>query len=63
MTLFPRVVEVLKERDAEDIVVFGGGVIPDSDVPKLHAAGLARIFTPGAPLSEIAAWVDGALPD
>lgn len=63
MTLFPRVVEVLKEREAEDIVVFGGGVIPDADVPTLKAAGLARIFTPGAPLGEIAEWVDATLPD
>ena len=58
MTLFPRVVELLRERDAGDIVVFGGGIIPDEDIPKLQELGLARIFTPGAPLSEIAEWVD-----
>ncbi len=58
MTLFPRVVELLRERDAGDIVVFGGGIIPDEDIPKLQQLGLARIFTPGAPLSEIAEWVD-----
>ena len=63
MTLFPRVVEVLAERDADDIVVFGGGVIPDADVPRLQEAGLAQIFKPGAGLSEIAQWVDEALPD
>ena len=63
MTLFPRVVEVLSERNADDIVVFGGGVIPDADVPRLEAAGLAKIFTPGAGLTEIGEWVDRAIPD
>lgn len=62
MALFPRVVELLAEREASDIVVFGGGVIPDSDVEALEAAGLAAVFTPGAPLSEIAAWVDQNVP-
>jgi methylmalonyl-CoA mutase C-terminal domain/subunit len=58
MTLFPRVVQILGERHAADIVVFGGGVIPDADIPALESAGLAKIFTPGAPLSEIAEWVE-----
>jgi len=58
MTLFPRVVELLRERGAEDIVVFGGGIIPDADIPLLHEKGLKKIFTPGAPLQEITAWVD-----
>ncbi len=57
MTLFPRVVELLRERDAGDIVVFGGGIIPDEDLPALRDAGLSAIFTPGAPLSEITDWV------
>lgn len=57
MTLFPRVVELLRERDAGDIVVFGGGIIPDEDLPALREAGLTAIFTPGAPLSEITNWV------
>jgi len=57
MSLFPRVVELLAERDAGDIVVFGGGVIPKSDVPKLKDAGLSAIFTPGTPLSQITGWV------
>ncbi len=57
MTLFPRVVEALRERDADDIVVFGGGIIPDEDVQPLLEAGLAAIFTPGAPLGDIADWV------
>ena len=63
MTLFPRVVELLRERGAEDVVVFGGGIIPDEDIPALQEAGLAAIFTPGTPLSEIAGWVDTHLGD
>lgn len=62
LTLFPQVVEELAARDAGDIMVFGGGVIPDGDIDKLVEAGIARIFTPGAPLSEIATWVDENVP-
>lgn len=58
MTLFPRVVELLRERDADDIAVFGGGIIPDEDLPRLQEAGLEMIFTPGTPLSDITEWVD-----
>jgi len=57
MTLFPRVVELLAEREADDIVVFGGGIIPDEDIRVLEDKGLAAIFTPGASLTEIAEWV------
>jgi len=63
MTLFPRVVELLEERDAGDIVVFGGGIIPDDDIVELKEAGLAEIFTPGTPLTTISAWVDDNLRD
>jgi methylmalonyl-CoA mutase C-terminal domain/subunit len=59
MTLFPRVVELLGEREAEDIAVFGGGIIPEEDATALRNAGLEMIFTPGTPLSEITDWVDG----
>lgn len=58
MALFPKVVSLLADRDASDIVVFGGGVIPDDDVDELSGAGLAAIFTPGSPLSQIVEWVD-----
>ncbi len=62
MTLFPRVVELLKERDLSDVLLFGGGIIPDGDIPKLKEMGVAAIFTPGAaPLSEITDWLRGAL--
>jgi methylmalonyl-CoA mutase C-terminal domain/subunit len=63
MTLFPRVVEILHSRGIDDIVVFGGGIIPDEDIPRLEEAGLAAIFTPGAPLSEITEWVEHNIPE
>lgn len=63
MALFPRVVNLLAERGASDIVVFGGGVIPDADRGALLAQGLAAVFTPGASLSDITAWVEQAIPE
>ena len=57
MTLFPRVMELLKENGADDIVVFGGGIIPGADVAALTAQGVAKIFTPGASTTDIVAWV------
>ena len=61
-TLFARVIELLKERGAEDIVVFGGGIIPDEDLPKLRAAGVQALFRPGAPMGEIVDFVKGLRP-
>jgi methylmalonyl-CoA mutase C-terminal domain/subunit len=58
MTLFARVLELLRERDAADIVVFGGGIIPDEDIPALRELGVAAIFTPGATTEAIVAWVN-----
>ena len=57
MTLFQRTVELLKENDASDVVLFGGGIIPDADIPELEAMGVAKIFTPGSPIEDIVAWV------
>ena len=57
-TLFPQVVTELASRQASDIIVFGGGVIPEADIDKLVAAGLAGVFTPGTSLDEITEWVD-----
>ena len=57
MTLFSRVIELLKERDAADIVVFGGGIIPDADIPELARIGVAKVFTPGASTQSIVEWV------
>ena len=57
LTLFQRVVELLRERDAADIVVFGGGIIPEADIPELEKLGVAKIFTPGATTQSIVDWV------
>ncbi|HLU32809.1 MAG TPA: cobalamin B12-binding domain-containing protein [Natronosporangium sp.] len=57
MTLFRRVVELLAERGADDIVVFGGGIIPDADIPELERIGVAKVFTPGASTESIVEWV------
>src|SRR5438105_13431986 len=53
MTLMPRVVELLKDRGADDVLVFGGGIIPEADIVKLKEIGVAQIFTPGSPLATI----------
>ncbi len=55
--LFPRVVELLKEKGADDIVVFGGGIIPEDDIPKLKEAGVKEVFPPGTPIAETVNWV------
>jgi methylmalonyl-CoA mutase C-terminal domain/subunit len=57
MTLFPAVIELLKGQHAEDIKVFGGGIIPDDDIPKLKAQGVAEIFTPGSSTQDIVKWI------
>ena len=59
MTLFAKVMELLKERDATDIIVFGGGIIPEGDIPELEKIGVAKVFTPGATTTEIVEWVRG----
>jgi len=61
MTQFARVLELLKERGATDIVVFGGGIVPDADIAELERMGVAKIFTPGAPTHEIVDWVKSTL--
>jgi methylmalonyl-CoA mutase C-terminal domain/subunit len=57
MTLFKRTVELLEENDARDVVLFGGGIVPEPDIPELEAMGVAKIFTPGATIDEIVEWV------
>jgi methylmalonyl-CoA mutase C-terminal domain/subunit len=57
LTLFARVLELLRQEDAHDIVVFGGGIIPPADRAELHALGVAEVFTPGTTMAEIVAWV------
>jgi methylmalonyl-CoA mutase, C-terminal domain len=59
--LFPRVVELLKEKGADDIVVCGGGIIPDDDITFLKQAGIREVFTPGSSLDDIVGWVEDNL--
>ena len=63
MTLFPAVVSELKNRNATDIIVFGGGIIPDDDIEELKKQGVAELFTPGTPLQEIVEWLRKRFPD
>lgn len=57
MTLFARLMELLSANDADDIAVFGGGIIPEDDLPRLAELGVTGIFTPGAPMAEVVDWV------
>src|SRR5687768_17014232 len=57
MTLFPAVINLLKQKNAQDIVVFGGGIIPDDDIPKLKTLGVTEIFTPGSSTQDIVQWI------
>ncbi len=61
MTLFPAILDEMKARDASDILLFGGGIIPDSDKQELEKMGVARIFTPGAPTEEAIKWLRKAI--
>ena len=62
MTLFRKVVELLAAQDARDIVVFGGGIIPDADIAPLKEIGVAEVFTPGTPTGTIVDWVRDHVP-
>ncbi len=62
MTLFPAVVNELKKKNATDIIVFGGGIIPDDDIEELKKQGVAELFTPGTPLQEIVEWLRKRFP-
>jgi methylmalonyl-CoA mutase C-terminal domain/subunit len=56
-TLFPAVIEALRAKGASDMVVFGGGIIPEDDIEGLHSAGVKGVFTPGTSLAQIVEWV------
>jgi methylmalonyl-CoA mutase C-terminal domain/subunit len=58
-SLFPRVIELLKEQGVDDVVVFGGGIIPDGDIPRLKEAGVRALFRPGTPMAEIIEFLRG----
>jgi methylmalonyl-CoA mutase C-terminal domain/subunit len=62
MTLFKRTLELLRAHDAADVIIFGGGIIPDADIPALEQQGVAKIFTPGATMDEVVAWVRDNVP-
>lgn len=62
LTLFPRVAELLRAAGADDVLVFGGGIIPDADVTTLREQGIAAVFTPGAPMADIVDWVQENVP-
>ncbi|MFP4311934.1 MAG: cobalamin B12-binding domain-containing protein [Nitriliruptoraceae bacterium] len=62
LTLFPRVLELLREQGADDVIVFGGGIIPEQDIAALREQGVAAIFTPGTPMREITDWVAANVP-
>ncbi len=57
MYLFPRIIELLEEQGADDIPVFGGGIIPEDDIPVLKKAGIREIFTPGTPVEATVNWI------
>jgi methylmalonyl-CoA mutase C-terminal domain/subunit len=57
MTLFARTLELLHAQQMDDVVVFGGGIIPEADIPKLESSGVAKIFTPGATMDAVVQWV------
>jgi methylmalonyl-CoA mutase, C-terminal domain len=57
MTLFTRTLDLLEQNGVTDVVVFGGGIIPDADIPELERAGVAKVFTPGATMDEVVEWV------
>ena len=61
LTLFPRLVAELRARDLDDVLVFGGGIIPGPDIATLQAAGVARLFTPGSTMDSITSWLEAAL--
>ena len=58
MTIFPRILEIMKEKEVDDVLLFGGGIIPESDISKLGEMGVGRLFTPGASTVEIAEYLN-----
>ena len=63
MTLFPRTLNLIRQKGGKDIMVIGGGIIPKKDIPKLKEAGIAQIFGPGTPIEEIAKFIEANLPE
>lgn len=61
MTIFPKIIDLLKQKNAEHIIVMGGGIIPEEDIKKLLQIGVKRIFTPGAPTNEIVDYINSII--
>ncbi|MCK4652844.1 MAG: cobalamin B12-binding domain-containing protein [Candidatus Cloacimonetes bacterium] len=61
MTIFPKIIDLLKQKNAEHIIVIGGGIIPEEDIKKLIQMGVKRIFTPGAPTNEIVDYINSII--
>jgi len=61
-TIFPKILRLLGEKEGSDIVVFGGGIIPEEDIPTLKGAGVRQVFTPGASTREVVDWVRANVP-
>jgi len=61
LVLVPRIVELLKANDRDDVLLMVGGIVPEDDIAVLEAAGVARVFTPGSPLGEIGGWLEATL--
>jgi methylmalonyl-CoA mutase, C-terminal domain len=61
-TIFPKILRLLAEKNSSDIVVFGGGIIPDEDIPTLKGSGVRQVFTPGASTHEVVDWVKANVP-
>ena len=61
LTLVPRVIDLLRAQGRDDVLLIVGGIIPENDIAPLEAAGVARVFTPGASLAEIGTWLESAL--
>ncbi len=61
MTLFSRIIDLLKAENADDILLFGGGIIPDADITELKKMGVAEIFTPGTPTQDIVTWLSNSV--
>ncbi len=62
MTLFPAVIDLLRQQRADDIRIFGGGIIPDDDIPRLKQRGVDEIFTPGSSTQDIVKWIKEHIP-
>ena len=62
MSIFPRLIRLLKDQSSDDIILFGGGIVPDDDIIELKKLGVKEIFTPGASMQEVVTWIEANVP-